>query len=412
MITQREFFMIHQYKSEGLSNRAIAQRLGIDRKTVTRHLCQDAQDPGALQRVVNPSKLEPYRAYLSERLQQFPELTARRLQREIQQLGYRGGYSILCDYLRQIRPAAVRRFEIRFETPAGEQAQVDFSCCKIRYNEAPEQVRKVWLFSMVLGHSRYLWGRFCEDQQLHTVLRLHIEAFESLGGVPRHLLYDRMKTAVSGTDGDTGEVIFNPSLLSCLHHYGAYPRACQPYRPQTKGKIERIFGYVKKDFILGTSFDSLSHLNGCFDQWRSEVANVRCHGTTGRVVSDAFEEERTKLIPLPAIRYRALVATERKVNNEGMVAYRGSVYSVPDGTTSRIVEVQAQACELCIIDHGEVIARHPIAPSRGSRVMDPGHRKSKAGSPVDVDGGANDGSRSMRRALSFYEAVGRRLASS
>lgn len=402
--------MIHQYKSEGLSNRAIARRLGIDRKTVKRHLCQDARDPEALQRVRNPSRLDPYRTYLCERLQQYPELTARRLQREIQQLGYQGGYSILCDYLRWIRPAAARAFEIRFETPAGEQAQVDFSCCMIRYREAPGQVRRVWLFSMVLGHSRWLWGKFCEDQQLHTVLRMHIEAFESLGGVPAHLLYDRMKTAVTGTDADTGEVIFNRSLLSCLHHYGAYPRACQPYRPQTKGKIERIFGYVKKDFVLGSSFDSLSHLNECFEQWCAEVANARCHGTTGRVVSDAFEEERTKLIPLPAIRYRALVATERKVNNEGMVAYRGSVYSVPDGTTSRIVEVQAQACELCIIDHGEVIARHPIAPSRGSRVMDPRHRKSRAGSPVRLDDNADESCASIHRPLEFYEAVGKRLA--
>ena len=404
--------MIHQLKAEGLNHSQIARRLNLDRKTVRRHLRSEPDETARVPRKARSSKLDRYRDHLHRRVTDHPQLCATRLLREIRALGYTGGISILRDYLRQIRPAAVREFEIRFETPAGEQAQVDFSCCMIRYNEAPEQVRKVWLFSMVLGHSRHLWGRFCEDQQLHTVLRLHIEAFESLGGVPRHLLYDRMKTAVTGTDGDTGEVIFNRSLLSCLHHYGAYPRACQPYRPQTKGKIERIFGYVKKDFLLGSSFDSLSHLNACFDKWCSEVANVRCHGTTGRIVSDAFDEERTKLIPLPAIRYRALVATERKVNNEGMVAYRGSVYSVPDGTTSRIVEVQAQACELCIIDDGEVIARHPVAPGRGSRVMDPGHRKSKAGSPVRMDDGPNDGSPSMRRPLSFYEAVGKRLASS
>ena len=404
--------MLQTLKAQGLSVSEIARLQHCDRKTVRKYLNADCDDPQAPRRKAGPGKLDDFKAYLQERVNEYPTLSARRLQREIVVRGYQGGYSILCDYLRQIRPAAAREFEIRFETPAGEQAQVDFSCCMIRYNEAPEQVRKVWLFSMVLGHSRYLWGRFCEDQQLHTVLRLHIEAFESLGGVPRHLLYDRMKTAVTGTDGDTGEVIFNHSLLSCLHHYGAYPRACQPYRPQTKGKIERIFGYVKKDFILGSSFDSLSHLNECFEKWCSEVANVRCHGTTGRIVSDAFDEERTKLIPLPAIRYRALVATERRVNNEGMVAYRGSVYSVPDGTTSRIVEVQAQACELCIIDHGEVIARHPIAPGRGSRMMDPGHRKSKTGSPLHLDDHASETSASMRRPLSFYEAVGKRLATS
>lgn len=412
MISYREFYMIHQLKAEGLNHSQIARQLNVDRKTVRKYLSIEPDAGATVPSRRRGSKLDRYRDYLLRRVSEHPQLCATRLLREIRSLGYDGGISILRDHLRQVRPAPARAFEIRFETPPGEQAQVDFSCCMIRFNDAPEQLRRLWLFSMVLGYSRLVWGRFCEDQQLHTVLRMHIEAFEAIGGVPRHLLYDRMKTAVTGTDGETGEVIFNRSLLSLLHHYGAHPRACRPYRPQTKGKIERIFSYLKKDFVLGASFDSLSHLNACFDQWCAQVANVRCHGTTGRIVSDAFDEERTTLMPLPAIRYRALVATERRVNNEGMVAYRGSVYSVPDGTTSRIVEVQAQAVELVIIDHGEVIARHAIARSRGSRVMDPAHRKPKTASSVQADDDASDGSPSLCRPLAFYEAVGRRLASS
>ncbi len=105
------------------------------------------------------------------------------------------------------------------------------------------------------------------------------------------------------------------------------------------------------------------------------------------------------------MRYPALVAVERKVNNEGMVAWRGSTYSVPDGTDSRIVEVQALTCEVRIIDRGEIIARHPLADTQGSRVIDPSHRMAV---PVTE----TEGSNAARRPLWFYEAVGQRLSSS
>jgi transposase len=88
---------------------------------------------------------------------------------------------------------------------------------------------------MVLGYSRFLWGRFCPNQKLPTVLRCHIDAFADLGGVPKEVLYDRMKTAVVGTDLDD-LVVYNPSLVALANHYGYQPRACRPYRARTKGK--------------------------------------------------------------------------------------------------------------------------------------------------------------------------------
>ena len=408
MILHREFYMIHQLKDQGLNISQIARKLHLDRKTVRKYLRRDGSDPDAVRCSSRPSKLDPYRDYVLARVNAHPQLTATRLLREIRDLGYPGQVSILRDYLRDIRPSAKRRFERRFETPPGEQAQVDFACFKVRFNDQPGYWRMIWLFSMVLGHSRYLWGQFCEDQKLDSVLRMHIPAFESLGGVPRHVLYDRMKTAVIDQDANTGEAIYNRSLLSLLSHYGAFPRACRPYRAQTKGKVERIFRYVRSDFFLGSSFDNLVHLNACFTTWCNEVANVRRHATTGKIVDAAFEAERGHLTALPPMRYPALVAVERKVNNEGMVAYRGSVYSVPDGTASRIVEVQALALEIRIIDRGEVIARHPIAHCHGSRIVDPAHRKAK---PIEFDA-PTEGAATASRPLWFYEAVGQRLSSS
>jgi hypothetical protein len=140
-------------------------------------------------------------------------------------MGYEGAYSTLTEYLRLIRPVVPRQFERRFETPAGKQAQVDFA----EFISEPGVMRKVWLFSMVLGHSRWLWGRFCPNQTLETVMSCHIAAFGAMGGACSEILYDRMKTAVIGEDA-AGVVTHNESLVALLAHYGSAPRSPARHR--------------------------------------------------------------------------------------------------------------------------------------------------------------------------------------
>ena len=111
-----------------------------------------------------------------------------------------------------------------------------------------------------LGYSRLIWGRFVVHQDLQSVLRCHIAALEAIGGVPHEILYDRMKTAVIGEDAD-GLVVYNRALVDLARHYGFQPRACRPYRPKTKGKVERPFRYIREDFFLGNSFRNLDDLN-------------------------------------------------------------------------------------------------------------------------------------------------------
>ena len=94
--------MIHNLKSEGLNVSEIARRLGLDRKTVRKYLRADTNDPHVRQRQCKPSKLDPYKIYLLERIKAYPQLCTTRLLREIQQRGYDGGYTILGDYLRTV----------------------------------------------------------------------------------------------------------------------------------------------------------------------------------------------------------------------------------------------------------------------------------------------------------------------
>lgn len=402
--------MILELQRQGLGISAIARQTGLDRKTVRKYLKRGLEAPVYGPRERGDRLADRFRSYLAERLEAFPGLSARRLHREIKAMGYRGAYSTLTEYLRLVRPVTPRQFERRFETLAGQQAQVDFAEFQVEFTSEPGLVRKVWLFSMMLGHSRWLWGRFCPNQSLDTVMRCHIAAFDAMGGACTEILYDRMKTAVIGEDA-AGVVTYNASLVALLAHYGSAPRACQPYRAKTKGKVERPFRYIRQDFFLGRSFRDLDDLNAQFEEWRTTIANPRVHATTNRIVDEHFAEEKPHLRPLPAQSYDAVLTVERRISQEGMVAVGGNQYSVPDTTRRRIVEVQNHPAEVRIFEDGQLIASHPVLEGKNQRRVDPSHRKPvpaarrmapAPSSPVDAP--------VARRPLAFYEAVGRRLA--
>ena len=392
----------------------IARRSGFDRKTVRRYLARGLEPPAYKPRPPRPSLLDPYRAYLRERVAAYPELRGSRLLREIRAMGYRGGYTQLTDFLRTVRPAAPAGFEQRFETAPGQQAQVDFAHFRTEFAAEPGVSRVVWLFSMVLGHSRLLWARFVAHQDLQTVLRCHAAAFEAMGGVPGEILYDRMRTAVLGED--TNGVVYNPVLVACARHYGFQPRACRPYRAQSKGKVERPFRYVREDFFLARSFRDLDDLNAQLAQWLDEVANRRVHATTRRVVRAHFAEERPHLKPLPAGPFQAVLRLDRRVTRDGMVSVGGNLYSVPDTIRRRVVEVHTLAHEVRILDAGEVVAVHPVLEGHGRRCLTQGHRVRRSSTADSAPSAANPplpvrpGEQVARRPLAFYAAVGERLA--
>lgn len=406
VISLRDVVMIHDLKKQGLSNTAIARQLGISRRTVTRRLQQGLEAPAYGPRPQKPRLVEAFEAYLRDRVTAWPDLSAKRLLREIKEQGYRGGYAAVTACLREVRPPSVQLYERRYETPPGQQAQVDFAYFEVAFTDAPGVTQIVWLFTMVLGYSRFLWGRFCPNQKLATVLRCHIDAFDDQGGVPKEILYDRMKTAVVGTDVDD-LVVYNPSLVALARHYGYQPRACRPYRAKTKDKVERPYRYVRQDFFLARSFRNLDDLNAQFDGWLVEIANPRCHATTRRIVVEAFAEEQLQV--LPAIPYSAAISVERRISRDGMVSVDGNLYSVPDSTRRRTVEVQIYAKEIRIFETGQRIACHPVLQGKHQSRLDPSHRQAPPRQQaVEIDPGPDRGI--AQRPLAFYDAVAQRLA--
>lgn len=414
MVNLGELMMILELHRQGLKVSAIARQLGVDRKTVRKYIARGLEPPEYGPRPVQQKSTDPFLPYLRDRLAAFPGLTAVRLCRELRERGYVGGYTAVKRAVREIRPTAVTPFEVRFETLPGEQGQVDLARFEVEFTDEPGVTRIVWLFSMVLGYSRLIWARFVVHQDLQSVLRCHIAALEAIGGAPREILYDRMKTAVIGEDPD-GLVIYNRALLDLARHYGFQPRACRPYRPKTKGKVERPFRYIREDFFLGASFRNLDDLNAQLRHWLDTVANPRLHATTERIVNEAFAEERPSLKPLPLAPYRTVLKLERRLSHEGMVSVSGNLYSVPETTRRRVLDVHVFADQIQIFEDGVVVATHVPLEGRNQKRLDPAHRKvlparkrrrAEAEHPI-----RRTGDQVARRSLDFYDAVARRLAS-
>ena len=405
-----DLMMILDLHRQGLKVAAIARHVGVDRKTVRKYIARGLEPPRYGPRQPRFRAIDKHVAYLRARLAEYPGLTAQRLHREIAGLGYAGGYSMVRDEVRALRPAGGGKgYAVRFETLPGEQAQVDFAQFRVSFTDEPDVVHIVWLFSIVLGYSRLIWGRFAHRQTMQTVLACHKAAFEAFGGVPRQILYDRMKTAVIGEDAD-GQVVYNRTLGELAHHYGFLPKACRPYRPETKGRVERPFRYIREDFFLGGVFRNLDDLNLQFKDWLADVANPRLHATTGRIVNEAFAEEKPTLLLLPLIPFGAVLSLERRISREGMVSIGGNYYSVPDATRRRMVEVHSMADEIKIFEGDRLIASHPVLNGRRQRSLLDGHRLSTRHKDQTLTLPAFSGDLVALRPLDIYEAVGRRLA--
>lgn len=202
MISNQEWLMIKHSYQQGIKKAEIARELDLDPRAVKKALLElEEEYPQGFRgrgRRRRPSILDPYKAYIQNRLSKY-NLTASRLLRETKEQGYKGSYTILKDYVREIRPPKAKEAFVRFETPPGEQAQADwaeFGTIPLELEGGKGGLAKLYCFSMVLGYSRCMYIEFTVSEDLFHLCEAHIRAFEYFGGVPKTILYDNMKPVV------------------------------------------------------------------------------------------------------------------------------------------------------------------------------------------------------------------------
>lgn len=310
MIEWETRVLLVHYLEQGLSKMAIAERLGINRRTIQRWI-NDGQlerdvETDLLQQPVRrrsrPTKLEPFLGIIADRLGTHPELSAVRLLAEIQATGYTGGYTQLKVHLQQVRPRPEPEPVVRFETEPGQQAQVDFAEVRFPWG-------KRYALLVVLGYSRLMWLRFSAKQDMRALIDGLEAAFRHFGGVPKELLFDQMASVITRDLRDQGErLVENAEFLRFAAHWGFRIRACRPYRAKTKGKVERPIRYLRENFLYGREFLGDSDLADQVEAWLHGTANVRIHGTTKERPLERFlRDERQHLQPLADRGYRSLI---------------------------------------------------------------------------------------------------------
>jgi len=314
MLTQEQAVEIKVMARRGVSIREMARQLGCSRNTVRRYL-RDTQAQQYTPREARATKLDPYKAYLQERIEAARPhwIPAVVLLREICERGYTGGLTQLKAYLAPFKRREPEP-ENCYETPPGRQMQADFT--HIRRGRDP-----LVAFVATLGFSRVSAVRFSDNERSEALREGLRHAFYRFGGVPQEVLFDNASTVVIERDAyGEGHHRWHRGLLALAEQFGFTPRLCRPYRARTKGKVERFNGYLKGSFFVplaatlkraGLWLDAQA-ANAYVGRWLTEVADERIHGTMGERPAARLAADRAALLPLPITSPGGLILPPRE----------------------------------------------------------------------------------------------------
>ena len=300
------------------------------------------------------SQWAPHREVILAKLNE--GLSYRRIWQDLSESGVTLHYDALRRYCRRLlrrRPLPVRRMECS----AGDEAQVDFGT-GAPIVSADGKRRKTNVFRIVLSHSRKGYSEATYTQTTDDFLRALENAFRHFGGVPKTLVIDNLKAAVSHPDWFDPEIV--PKVQAFCEHYGTVILPTKPYTPEHKGKVEAGVKYVKNNGLKGRTFPTLAEQQQHLQQWESSVADRRIHGTTKQQVAKVFEtSERPALLPLPLESFSNFHEAQRKVNRDGHVEVAKAYYSAPPEYLGRTVWARWDARVVRLFNHRwEQIALH------------------------------------------------------
>lgn len=360
----------------------IASELRVHRDTVRAAI---ETDPLHRPRRLRPSLLDPYVPFIRETLERHPRLRSTRILEMIRQRGYPGSVQRLRCVVARLRPEGKEPF-LRLVSFPGEQAQVDWAHFgRIRVGRAE---RRLSCFVMTLSFSRALYLEFFFDQSQENFFRGHVQAFDEMGGVPRVILYDNLKSAVLERQGSA--IHFHPRLIELCSHYHFQPRPCAPGKGNEKGKVERAIRYVRESFFEATAFTSLDDLNHRAQSWRDRVAHQRrWPGGGSKTVAEVLAEEKPRLLPLPTHPFAAELVRPVAKTKGIYVPFDLNHYSIPPTAVGRALTLVASHSTVRILDGITEIVSHRRSYDRDLYLDEPGHeeallehkRKAKGSTP-------------------------------
>ncbi len=292
-----ELHVLHQH---GWSVSALARHFHLNRRTVRREL-EAGRPRGYPQREPVHPLTAAQLAHLERRLAVCPMIRATDLHHELRTgYGYAGSYWTFLRQVRPLRPAALPDPVVRFETLPGVQTQADWKHLGVW--PFGEGMAELHAMVAILGHCRMPAMRIATSCTREVSFERLVRCLDDLGGVTRELLHDR-DTVFCNHSGEGP--LFVPEWVDLCELLGTVPRACRPYRAQTKGKVERENRELEQSFLCWLtgqvlpSRPTIADYDALALQWIREYILARRHRTTGRIIEEAWAEERRLLTPVP-----------------------------------------------------------------------------------------------------------------
>lgn len=343
----------------------LSRETKLSRPTVRKYLQEGFSEHKAKGKKKS-SLLDPFKEFLQEQFTEYGNYNSSALYIRLVELGYKGGITILREYVRQFRPpkkpAIAPERTMRYETKLGEQAQMDWGFVHYRVGKR-KTVKKLACFVMILGASRMRYVEFFTSARQENLFIGMTNAFKYFGGAPQTVLTDNMKSVVQSRN--RLQVTFNVKYEFFMAEYGFGTMLCRVRAPETKGKCERLVHYVKNNFFPGRTFVTMADLNYQSLSW-CDVVNGIEHGTTGLIPAEVLQEERKYLSALPEARIMdQYLWLRRSVSYDGMVSYEGKKFGITHCCTSRTVKIKREGPTILIADEkGELVGEYTPVPEQ------------------------------------------------
>ena len=352
-----EWAQVRALAADGVSQREIAARLGMNRRTVRRLI--DADEPPRYQRRPAGSMLDPLEPVIREVLKEVEDVKAPRLTEILREdYGYSGSVDLVRKRLAVLRPAPVRAAQRTGYRP-GQVLQVDWAEMPTRPKILGRE-RRVYALIFTLPFSGASTAHFSFDMTIESFLQGHVRAFEWLGGVPRECVYDNLRSAVAKREKIDGvEVIrWNPRFSQLRGHYAFHAHACTPETPREKGAVEGGVRYHKTSFWPARRFADLAELDEAYARWRDRIALPRRHATGGHIVAERLAVERDALRGLPPVGFDAAGRRASRVPTDGYLKHGRCFYRAPEQLVHQRVELRWDRDRVWIERHGQSVAAY------------------------------------------------------
>lgn len=378
---------IHSMKNQGFSKRQVAEKLELNYRTVTKYLSMTPEEFD--QKILNRERrrnLGLYEEVITDWLMRHPDMSAAQVHDWLKE-----HYQVKVDertvrrFVENLRKkhsipkikGTERQYEAVDDPPMGQQIQVDIGIAWV-FDFYKRNYKKLYCVATVLSHSRYKWGLWYAQPLTSMQLIQALQAcFEHMGGMPKELVFDQDRLLT--VDENYGDIIYTKEFEQFRLSSGFEVYLCRGSDPESKGRVEAVVKYFKRNYAKNRQIVSIDMWNEGFEEWLQRTGNAMVHGTTKKIPAEVFEQERLFLKPVPSTNKVYETILTRDVHKNNTIFYEGNRYTVPLGTyyPGRKVSLDFEDEKLIIRDDfdGYLIAEHTLSKIKGELVKNNNHRR-------------------------------------